>query len=174
MERVTVVGVTGAGKTMFAAALAHKLNVPHIELDALHWEPNWVMAELAVFRARVQSAVAVDHWVVDGNYSKTRDLVWSRADTLVWLDFSFALIFARLLRRTLVRVRSGEELWSGNRERFADQFLSRESLFLWAIKTYPRYRKTFPELLETDAYRHLQVIRLKTPRAAETWLCQVP
>jgi adenylate kinase family enzyme len=169
-ERVAVIGLTGTGKTTFAAALAHKLGVPHVELDALHWEPNWVMAELDVFRARVERAVAGDRWVVDGNYSKVRDLVWSRADTVVWLDYSFALTFARLLRRTLARVISGEELWNGNRERFAEQFLSRESLFLWAIQTYPRYRVTFPRLLASEAYRHLQVVRFQTPRAADHWL----
>ena len=169
-ERVAVIGVTGTGKTTFAAALARRLGAPHIELDALHWEPNWVMAELDVFRERVERAVAADRWVVDGNYSKTRDLVWSRADTVVWLDYAFALTFARLLRRTLARVISAEELWNGNRERFADQFLSRDSLFLWAIQAYPRYRATFPKLLASDAYAHLRVIRLRTPRAAELWL----
>jgi len=56
VRRVVVLGVTGAGKTTFAAALARKLGVQHIELDALHWEPNWVMAELDVFRDRVARA----------------------------------------------------------------------------------------------------------------------
>ena len=173
MERVSVVGVTGAGKTTFAAALARKLGTTHIELDALHWEPNWVMAEVSVFRDRVAAAIAADRWVADGNYSKARDLVWSRADTIIWLDYSFALSLARLFRRTLGRVRSREELWNGNRERFAEQFLSRESIFLWLIKAYPRYQKTFPDLFAQHAYRHLEVVRLRTPREADVWLSTV-
>jgi adenylate kinase family enzyme len=174
VRRVVVLGVSGAGKTTFAAALALKLRVRHIELDALHWEPNWVMAELEVFRDRVARAVAADAWVADGNYSKARDLVWTRADTAVWLDYSFALAFARLVRRTLVRVTTREELYSGNRERFQDQFLSRDSLFLWAITSYRRHRASYPELFASEPYRHLQVVRLRTPRAAERWLGQVP
>jgi adenylate kinase family enzyme len=174
MPRVVVVGLTGSGKTTFAVALAAKLRVPHIELDALHWEPNWVMAELDIFRDRVARATAAEHWVADGNYAKARDLVWDRAHMVVWLDYAFGLIFMRLLRRTLVRVVSGTELYSGNRERFADQFLSRESLFLWAIKKYPEYRATFPALFASARYRHLQVVRLRTPRAAELWLRRLP
>jgi adenylate kinase family enzyme len=170
VRRVVVLGVTGAGKTTFAAALARKLGVQHIELDALHWEPNWVMAELDVFRDRVARAVAAEEWVADGNYSKARDLVWSRADTAVWLDYSFALSFMRLLRRTVARVRTGEELYSGNRERFREQFLSRDSLFLWAIKSYRKHRATYPEVLASDRYSHLLVVRLRSPRAAELWL----
>jgi len=170
MQRVSVIGVTGSGETTFAASLATRLRVPHVELDALHWEPNWTMAELDVFRGRVATHVSADGWVIDGNYSRVRHLVWSRADTVVWLDYSFALTFARLLRRTLVRIHSGEELWNGNRERFAEQFFSRESLLLWAIKTYPKYRATFPTLLASDAYSHLRVVRFRAPRDAQRWL----
>jgi len=170
MQRVSVIGVTGSGKTTFAASLATRLQVAHVELDALHWEPNWTMAELDVFRRRVAGQVSADRWVIDGNYAKVRDLVWGRADTVVWLDYAFALTFARLLRRTLARIRSGEALWNGNRERFAEQFLSRESLFVWAIKTYPRYRAAFPALLASEPYGHLRVVRLRAPRDAQTWL----
>jgi adenylate kinase family enzyme len=170
MQRASVIGVTGSGKTTFAASLAARLRVPHVELDALHWEPNWTMAELDVFRRRVARQVSADGWVIDGNYAKVRDLVWGRADTVVWLDYSFALTFARLLRRTLARIRSGEELWNGNRERFAEQFLSRDSLLVWAIKTYPRYRATLPALLASDACSHLRVVRLRAPRDAQEWL----
>jgi len=46
-RRIAVVGVTGCGKTTFAAALAAALDLAHIELDALHWEPDWVPAERA-------------------------------------------------------------------------------------------------------------------------------
>jgi adenylate kinase family enzyme len=167
---VSVVGVTGSGKTTFAAALAAKMDATHIELDALHWEPDWTMAELEVFRSRVGHAVEADRWVADGNYSKVRDLVWGRADSIIWLDYPFPLIFARLLRRTLARVFTGEQLWNGNRERFAEQFLSRDSLFLWAIKTYPKYRVTIPAALASAPYAHIRVVRLQTPRRTRQWL----
>jgi adenylate kinase family enzyme len=174
MQRVSVVGVTGSGKTTLAATLATRLRAPHIELDALHWEPNWTMAELEVFRARVTAALsASERWVVDGNYSKARDLVWARADTVVWLDYSFAVIFGRLLRRTLRRVRSNEELWNGNREDLRTQFLQPDSLFVWAIKTYPRYRTAIPAALSSDSYRHLALVRLRKPAEARAWLVSI-
>ena len=87
MRRVNVVGSTGSGKTTFGTELARRLVIPHVELDALSWEANWVTVPTPVFRERVSAAVAAGRWVVDGNYSATRDLVWARADTVVWLDF---------------------------------------------------------------------------------------
>jgi hypothetical protein len=121
----------------------------------------------------VARAVAADDWVADGNYSKARDLVWNRADTLVWLDYAFVLSFTRLVRRTVARVATRQVLYGGNRERFREQFLSRDSLFLWAISSYRKHRASYPGLFASDEYRHLEVVRLRTPRAAEFWLAQV-
>jgi adenylate kinase family enzyme len=102
------------------------------------------MSEPEVFRQHVARALEGDGWVADGNYSKTRDILWGHADSVVWLDYPFPLTFARLVLRTIARVRSGEELWNGNRERLAAQVFSRDSLFLWAIKTYPIYKRSIP------------------------------
>lgn len=59
-RRISVVGVTGAGKTTLARRLSDLLDVPHVELDALHWEPNWTPAPVDVFRDRVTEATAGD------------------------------------------------------------------------------------------------------------------
>jgi len=66
--RVSVVGSTGSGKTTFARELARILGVPHVELDALNWGPNWTMVDEGLFRGRVDAATSADGWVVDGNY----------------------------------------------------------------------------------------------------------
>ena len=80
MRRVTVIGTTGSGKTTFARALAQKLGVPHGEQDAWNHGPNWQMAPLAQFRAQVSLFTAGESWVMDGNYSKARDIGWARGD----------------------------------------------------------------------------------------------
>src|SRR5205823_6990985 len=102
-RRIVVVGSTGSGKTTLASQLARRLALPHVELDALHWEPNWTMAPLDRFRQRVEEALNGEGWVVDGGYGKVRDIVWGRAETLVWLDYGLPVILWRLLKRTLRR-----------------------------------------------------------------------
>ncbi len=78
----------------------------------------------------VDRLTAQDAWTIDGNYSKLRELVWSRADTLIWLDYPMSVVFTRVFARTMGRWMRREELWSGNRERLWMQFATRESLFL--------------------------------------------
>lgn len=173
MQRIAVVGPSGSGKTTFSAALAARLGCPHVELDALHWEPGWRMAELDVFRARVAEATAAERWVCDGSYSKVRDVVWTRADTLVWLDYALPLVLARLVRRTAARWWKDEPLYNGNREVLRDHF-SRDSLVLWAVRQHRRNRKGYPEALAMPEHAHLQLVRFSRPRQAAEWLAALP
>jgi energy-coupling factor transporter ATP-binding protein EcfA2 len=171
MRRVSVVGMTGSGKTTFAKALATALGIPYVELDALFWQAGWQESSVDDFRARVGSAVAEDAWVIDGNYwSRIGGLVWTRADTVVWLDPPFVPRFANLLWRTLRRSWSRVELWNGNRESFRGAFLSRDSLLLFALRTAPGGRRRGEARLAQPEYAHLRVHRLRSPAEADRWL----
>ncbi len=169
-RRIVIVGTTGSGKTTLACLLSDRLDCGHIELDALNWDQEWTQVDTNVFRQRVRVAVDADRWVVDGNYSKARDIVWSRADTVIWLDYSLAVILWRLLLRTLRRGLTRQELWNGNREQLWRQLLTRDSLFLWALKTYSRQRREIPRVIDSHAFGHPAFIRLRSPAEAERWL----
>jgi adenylate kinase family enzyme len=169
-RRVVVVGTTGAGKTTFAREVAAIIGAPHTELDALYWEPGWTEATLEDFRARASELVAAPAWVVDGNYGQVRDLVWGSADTWVWLDYPMPLIMRRLFVRSFRRGWTKQQLWNDNQERLAGQFLSRDSLFIWAWKTHWRRRREYPQQLREPAYAHLDVLHFRRPEETERWL----
>jgi adenylate kinase family enzyme len=167
--RIVVIGTSGSGKSTLARALAAKLGLRHIELDALHWDPDWTGVPLSVLRSRVDAALREDGWTVDGNYGQVRDIVWARAQMIVWLDYSFPLVFARALRRTIRRLLTSEQLWNGNQERWSMLF-SKESIMLWVIQTHHRRARQYPILLQQPEYAHLKLVRLRTPGEAKLWL----
>jgi adenylate kinase family enzyme len=164
-------GTTCSGKSTLARALAARHDVPYLELDALYWGADWSQPEPEAFRERVEPFVRGDAWVVDGNYtSKLGDLVLRRADTVVWLDPPLARVLWRVWRRTIRRITSRTELWSGNRETWRNAFFTRDSLFVWAVKTHRRFRRGMPVRFATDELSHVRLVRLRSPQEIRRWL----
>jgi adenylate kinase family enzyme len=171
VRRINVVGSSGSGKTTTGAELARRLGVPLVELDSLSWEPNWVAAPIDVLRERVAAAVSGETWVVDGNYGVARDLVWARADTVVWLDLSLWIVMWRVCSRTVRRLVRREVLWNGNRESMRTT-LSRDSIILYALTEFRRRRRELSSALA--AQPHLGVVRLTTAGDVERFLAAIP
>ncbi len=170
MKRISIIGTTGSGKSTLARRIAQKLAFPSIELDAINWQrPDWEPLTEEELQDQVAEAVQQEQWVIDGGYSAVRPLILARADTVIWLDYPFPVIFSRLLRRTARRVISHERLWGGNHETLA-RTLSRDSILLWCLKTYRRRRWQFPQLLAQAQNRHLRVLHFQSPRQTEAWL----
>jgi adenylate kinase family enzyme len=174
LERVVVIGTSGSGKTTLARDLSRRLDLEHIELDMLHWLPDWQEQTTSVFRAKVEAAVARERWVVDGNYGKVRDLVWPRATTLIWLDYSFARIMARALRRTLRRSLTREPLFAGNRESLWRSFFSRDSILLWVVSSYGRHRSEYARIIASGRYAALRMLVFRHPSATCAFLRELP
>ncbi len=168
-RRIALAGSTSSGKTTLGRRLAAITGAPHIELDALYHGPNWV--PLPDFRERVDEATGCDAWITDGNYAGVRDLTWARADLIVWLDYSLSRVLWRLTERTFRRWWRREELWNGNRETLRNHFLTKESLYLWAIQTHRRHRREYPQ--HFAGYPGVRVVRLRTPRELERWLASL-
>lgn len=171
-RRIVVIGVTSAGKSTLAENLAQKLGLDFIELDALHWEPNWVGAPDEVFLQRVDAATRAPAWALAGNYSRARELTWPRAEAIVWLDYPFWTVFWRLVTRTIRRWWTRELLWGTNRENLWSHFKlwSDDSLVHWLFKTYNRRKREIPLQLSLPAHAHLKLFHFKNPEETENWL----
>ncbi|MFY1697292.1 MULTISPECIES: AAA family ATPase [unclassified Solwaraspora] len=162
MRRVSVVGVPGSGKSTLATALAARLGVPHVELDALFHQPDWQPTPPEEFRAAVADATAGDGWVADGNYSSVQETIWQRADTVIWYDLPRWQVMRQIVWRTVHRAWSRVELWNGNRERWTN-LLSRDpehSIVVWAWQQYPHYRSRYQAALTDPRWSHLRIVRI--------------
>jgi adenylate kinase family enzyme len=169
MKRISIIGTTGSGKTTLAAELARILGSVHIELDAFNWQPGWTAVPTDVFRRDVLTALEAPEWVTEGNYHSVRDLVWERADCIVWLNYRLSLILRRLIRRTATRVVTAEECCNGNRESLRMAF-SRDSIILWALKTHGPRRRKYPALLRRCAEQGKNVVIHRSPQETRRWL----
>ncbi|HXP53622.1 MAG TPA: shikimate kinase [Streptosporangiaceae bacterium] len=172
MRRVSVVGCSGSGKSTVGRRLARDLGVPYVELDSIYHQPGWVPLPAEEFRRRVTEVTAGDGWVIDGNYSAARQLVWARADTVVWLDLPRRTVMRQVVWRTLRRAAFRVELWNGNRERWANFFTwdQQESVISWAWHHHPVYRERYRAAAAAPPHPQLAFIRLRSRRAVRRFL----
>ena len=163
--RIAVVGTSCSGKTTVARRLAEHHGVPHVELDALHWGPNWSEPERRGVSCPRRGSTG-DRRAGSPTAATTGSSaisVLEQADFVVWLDLPFPTIARPDLDAGLCgSIRSGEELWGGNRETWRGAFFSRDSLFVWIVKTHRPRRRRYHERLDRYEFVHL---RSQRPRS---------
>ena len=174
-ERILVLGRTGSGKTRLARDLAAALGIPHVELDSLYFGPDFSRAPLPLLRERTSAAIAGDRWVTDGNKRAVRDLVWPRADTIVWLDYPVYVSLWRLAKRARARTSAltAQAAQTGRRTRLPKQMFAAAGGVLTALRSHRGQRREYPRLFAQPANQHLAVVRLRSPRATRQWLARV-
>jgi len=167
MRRVSIVGVPGAGKTTIGRRLAASLDVPFLELDAIFHQPGWTDLPRDDFRMQIREALGTDGWVVDGNYSAVQDLVWERADTVVWLDLP-----RRVVLRTLRRAITRERLWNGNREPLTNFYRldPDENIIRWTWVKHPEYVERYRAAARDPENAHLRFVRLNSQHEIDAFV----
>lgn len=158
MRKVSVVGVSASGKSTLTTTLTQLTGLPAIELDALHWKSNWQICPSEEFQAKVEAQIQAEQWIVDGNYSKVRSLVWEKADTIIWIKIPLRLNLWNAIRRSAHRIFTREKLWgTDNRESLWRQF-SKDSIIRWVWQTYWRHNEGYAQ-----AFRRLSRLQ-NSPR----------
>jgi adenylate kinase family enzyme len=174
VNRIRVVGTSGAGKTTTARAIARTLGVPSFELDAIHWLPEWHERDPDEFRAIVLDfATTRPRWVIDGNYSsRLGDALDDITDAYVWLDLPRWQVTLAVLGRTIRRGVTREELWSNNREHLSS-LLKRdplENIVRWSWTQHHLQRQRYEAKSQTTSH---DWIRLRSRREVKRFLEQL-
>lgn len=173
-QRIVVVGDSGSGKTYVAQRLAKALQLEYICNDALIWRPNWVEVPRDERVPCFDEATRGDRWVIDGNLAAVKDpedrLVLGRADTVVWLDLPRREVWPQVIFRTFKRAATGEDLWHGNRESWRQSFFSRDSIILWSVRMFNKYRQRHAAFFADPQWDRLTRIRLGSRREVGRWL----
>jgi adenylate kinase family enzyme len=164
-----VVGTSGSGKTTVARNIANKLQMRHIELDAINWQPGWTELPKDKFRERVIKEIEHGDWTIDGNYRAVRDVIWDKVDTIVWLDIPFWPVFLRIVWRTVKRIVTREKLWNNNVEGF-DALFGKYGMPMWVVKTHKKRKEEYPLLLANPDLSHINIKRFKSLKEVNEWI----
>lgn len=169
--RTLIVGTSGSGKSTFARHLSTRAGVPHLELDALNWQPGWRSLyhdDQEEYLRRLDQATSGTAWIADGNIGKREDvLLLARATDIVWLDYPRWRVMARIIPRSVWRTLSGREIWpgTGNREEWRF-WLRKDHVVRWSWASHERGKRKYEALFADPAYAHIVKHRIGHPRQA--------
>jgi len=168
-QRVIVAGTSGSGKTHLAARIGATLQIPHVEIDALHHGPGW--AKRPEFEGDVRRLARSPQWVTEWQYPAARPMLAERADLLVWLDLSLTRVMWQVTRRTIGRALNREVLWNGNVEPPLWTILrDRDHIIRWTWRTHGQTRSRVVALAAERP--HLTIVRLGNRAEIERWIAQ--
>ena len=157
-----------------AKAIAAQLSLPFIELDAFHNQEGWAELPEDEFQARVKPIAAGVAWVIDGNYTSkgVQDLVWERADTVVWLDLPRSVAMRRVIARTIRRAATREVLWNGNREPWSNFFDPRphKNIIVWTWTRHRGVKEKYERKMRDAHWSHLEFVRLHETTEVDRFL----
>jgi len=163
MNRVAVIGSSGAGKTTFSLKLSQHLAIDVIHLDKYFWQANWTATPKEAWREKQKELLSAETWIVDGNYGGTFDIRLSQADTIIFLDYSRYLCTWRAVNRTLrYYKRKRPDMAEGCHERFDFAFLN--YVWMFPIKSKPKL------LAALEKQKDKTIIILNSDLKAETFL----
>jgi adenylate kinase family enzyme len=175
-RRICVIGNAATGKSTLARVLADRLGLRYIDRDALVWDTGWRQRSREELFGRVEAATREDGWAYDGHLRRRRpyeQVVLGRCDTIVWLDFSRWRVMWSVLRRTLRRLLTHEELSNGNVETWRMAFLPDWSIG-WAWRNHVRLRVEYEALFASPQYVSKIRVRLRNHHEVNQWLSRVP
>lgn len=175
ITRINVVGVSRSGKSTFAKRLSELSGIPLVEMDAVFWKPYWGVPSDEEFFGKLSTAIAGDQWILDGNYSRTTPIKWSRVQLVIWIDYSFPQTLWQSVSRTWRRGWSKEELWpgTGNRESLTKSFFSKQSVIWWSITSRARARQRYFAAMRDPECSHIEFVRLTSRVEADRYLTEL-
>lgn len=91
MEKIVIIGSSGAGKTTLARRLGNLLKIKTYHLDRLFWERGWQSKSHDARIDILQKIVQNKQWVIEGTYLASSEPRLDDADTIIFLDI-FPLI----------------------------------------------------------------------------------
>ena len=160
-----------------AGRISGRTGLPHTELDSIFHQADWTPIPTDEFRERVDAVTSTPGWVICGNYTVVRDILWERADTVIAFDLPRATNMWRVLRRTVSRLLKRQVLWNGNRETLRNILAFHDedrSILRWAWSAHGRKHREIADIIQDPQWRDKTLLVIRNQQDADRILALFP
>ena len=99
VNKISIIGPVGSGKSFLAKSLGEKLNLPVFHLDDVWNLPNGERVSEKVMLKKIDEITSREKWIVDGNYRQSLARRFEVSDVIIWLNFPFEFCMQSAITR---------------------------------------------------------------------------
>ncbi|WP_145079824.1 P-loop NTPase family protein [Poriferisphaera corsica] len=178
LNRITIIGCCGGGKSTLAKQLAQKLNLPLHDLDDIYWHENWVLTPREKRNPILAPIIEQSQWIIDSNYASV--LLTERfaaSDLIIHVDLPTWFCLFRITKRSILQFLNVEhsfpariqEAHKTNRQRSISDFAFYKYVYTFKRRLHPHFEKTL-----TTANAHQKLITLKSKKQIKQFFDSIP
>lgn len=144
MNKIIVLGNSGAGKSSFTALLAKKMNIEHLHLDKIVYKYSWDNPRFDDMKEEVDKLILKDSWIMDGNFLNNCKSRFEQCDTIFFLDINrFVCLYSVLKRNKKYKGKKRE-----SRSDLCDEKITKSYLKWVFIDFYKTSRKIIKNMIK--------------------------
>lgn len=142
-----IFGRPGSCKSTFTLKL-HKANGITIHhLDKHFYETNWQERDYDQFIDIQSYILRWDNWIIDGNQTKSLELLWYKADIILYFNFPVGLCYWRVFKKLFVRNSEIDDRAEGCKETIRWSLLK----YMWSFEDrvngpVKKLKRCYPEV----------------------------
>ncbi|MBN4050761.1 MAG: AAA family ATPase [Alkaliphilus sp.] len=115
-------------------------------LDRLFWKAGWKSITREELKREITKVLALDSWIIDGNFGETMNMRIEAADTIIFLDFPVWLCLWNVVKRRIeYSGKTRPDMTEGCNEKIDLEFI------MWIVSFPFKRRKANYEKLKSFA-----------------------
>ena len=149
VNKISIIGGPGTGKTTLAENLGKELNLPIHHLDGKNYLENWIQRDTKERDNMILEIANKDKWIMDGTYRSTLEQRIEKSEMVIFLNYSTLAKVKGIITRTIKQGGKERPEIPGCKEKIDLEFIK------LTMKWNKTKRKFIKEILEKNSDKEI-------------------
>ena len=99
INKIVVIGGPETGKTTLSKKISSILSISYFSIDNIKFYKNWIPKKRKDIDDEIYKITNTDKWIIEGNHLRNLEIILSKANIVIFLDFPLHLQLFGIFKR---------------------------------------------------------------------------